>query len=191
MSKLYYYYGNMRSQKSMQLIATVHSFKEKGKKCLLFKPATDTREKRFVKSRALLTTYECTDLTKDTFEIVKMAQPHYVFIDEVQFASTEDINMLSRIVNELDIPVFAYGLLVDYRGQLFEGSKRLVELADTIREIKSICDRCDSKAKMHLLKVDGIPKFDGDGIFVGDLEFESLCVKCYTNIRKEEENEII
>jgi thymidine kinase len=189
MSKFYYYFGNMRSQKSMQLIATVHSFKEKGKKCLLFKPATDTREQRYVKSRALKTTYECTDLTQDTFEIVKMAQPHYVFIDECQFASKEDIDMLARIVDELQIPVFAYGLLVDYRGQLFEGSKRLVELADSIREIKSICDRCDSKAKMHLLKVDGQPKFDGDGIFVGDLEFESLCRKCYINIRKEGNNQ--
>ena len=180
--KLYFYHSVMNSGKSANLILQVHNLQSQGKKVLVLKPKLDTRDNGVIKSRALETFLEAHLIDDDTdiIDLVSMNYPDYVFVDEVNFLSPKHIDALAKLADDLLVPVFGYGLMVDYRGKLFEGSKRMVELADSIRELKSPCVHCSRKATMHLRKVNGGYVFDGESIQVGDIDtYESVCRKCY------------
>lgn len=182
MSKLYFYHSVMNSGKSAHIIMQVYNLRKQGMNVLVLKPKIDTRNVGVVKSRALETELEAVliDDSFDIFEYVKNENPDYVFVDEVNFLTKENVEDLARIVDELNISVFGYGLLVDYKTLQFEGSKRMIELADTIRELKSPCVKCGRKATMHLRKVNGQYVFDGESIQVGDIDtYECVCRKCY------------
>lgn len=172
----------MNSGKSANLILQVHNLRSQGKKVLVLKPKLDTRDNGIIKSRALETSLEAHLIDDDTdiIDLVGMNYPDYVFVDEVNFLSSKHVDDLAKLADDLLVPVFTYGLMVDYKGELFEGSKRMVELADSIRELKSPCVHCSRKATMHLLKVNGSYIFDGESIQVGDIDtYESVCRKCY------------
>lgn len=187
MSKLYFYHSPMDAGKSAHIIMQVHNLRSIGKKVLIFKSDIDTRDIGVIRSRALKTELESLYIKEDTdiFTHVKNARPDYVFIDEVNFLSKDKIDDLAKIVDVLNIPVFAYGLLVNYKGTQFEGSKRMIELADSIRELKTSCVKCSRKATMILRNVDGEYVFEGNPIQVGDTDsYQSVCRKCYMNTKK-------
>lgn len=185
-SKLYFYYGTMNSGKSAHLIMQVYNLREQGYKVLTLKPSLDTRNFFTIKSRALQTELPVVhiDDTMDVFSFIESVMPDYVFIDEVNFLTSEQVEQLAKVVDNLDIPVFGYGLLVDYKSTLFEGSKRMIELADTIRELKSPCMKCRRKATMHLRQIDGKYVFQGESIQVGDIDtYMSVCRVCYNKAK--------
>lgn len=187
-SKLYYYHSVMNSGKSAHIIMQVHNLRQQGKKVIIIKPVLDTRDKAVIKSRALETELDAFLISHnfDIFEYIKNCMPDYVFVDEVNFLSVYNVENLARIVDELNIPVFGYGLRVDYNGHLFVGSKRMIELADSIREIKSPCFKCGRKATMHLRKINNKYVFGGNPIQVGDMDsYESICRKCYMDAYNE------
>jgi thymidine kinase len=177
----------MNGTKSANLIMNVYNLKQHGKHVLVFKSSLDTRDSGIVKSRALPTTLKADVVRQNMngymYKRAKDELPKFVYVDEVQFMTKEQIEELSDIVDLLGINVICYGLLTDYRSQLFEGSKRLIELADSIREIKNQCQFCNNKATQNMLFENDIPVFEGNPIRIGDTEYKHVCRKCYKHIK--------
>jgi thymidine kinase len=142
MPKLYFRYGNMNSSKTTNLIMTAYNYRSLGKKVCIIKPLLDQRDEH-INSRVLgnlevdILLDECTVINKLPSDI------SCVLVDESQFLSEQNIDNLREI--SLVTPVICYGLRTDYRSKLFKGSKRLMEIADTIEEIKTICVNCTDK----------------------------------------------
>ena len=183
MAKLYFKYGAMGSSKTAQALITKFNYEERGMRVWLIKPAIETRDGEFVRSRIGLEARACLiekgcDL-KALFES-KTDAPDVIIADECQFFTSEQIDALRAIVDEKSIPVLAFGLRTDFRTELFEGSKRLFELADSISEIKTICV-CGRKATVNArLDGDGNVLTEGTQLFLGGNEsYTALCHKCY------------
>jgi len=192
MAKLVFYYGSMNSSKSAQLIMTLHNFRQQGKKAIAFKSAIDTRDVN-IHSRALNTEIEAIPIRETDvgrmFSLATLKQElnevDFIFVDEVQFLSPELVEELSDIVDRLGIDVICYGLLTDFKGNLFAGSQKLVELGDSVREIKNQCYHCKNKANRNMRLLDGVPVFDGEIVQVGAEEsYRSVCRKCYKELRE-------
>lgn len=185
-NKLYFYHGAMNCGKSASIIMQVYNLRMQNFKVMVMKPRMDNRNYGVVYSRAIQNGIEAFLIDEDTdiLESVKNESPDIVFIDEVNFLSSSQIDEISNIVDELNIPVYGYGLMVDYKSELFDGSKRMIELSNSVRELSSICVRCGLKAKMHLRKSNGEYVFEGNPIHVGDIdEYESVCRKCYKDCK--------
>jgi len=168
----------------MQLIAVAHNYEEQGKKAMIFYSALDTRygsgqvTSRAGISKPALPIHD----EVDVFAIVEAARPDCVLVDEAQFLSKAKVLELVRIVDDLDIPVICYGLLRDYRGELFEGSYNLVCYADKIEEIKTVCTYCNRKATRILKFKDGKPVYQGPQIEIGGNDmYKSVCRKHWYN----------
>lgn len=146
MAKLYFYYGAMGSSKSANALMAEYNYRERGQKVLLAKTNTDTRDgKNVIRSRIGLER-ECillSDICAMSDEEIK--EYDAVIVDEIQFAPARQIDFLAHIVDDLDIPVLCYGLRTDFQLNLFEGSERLLAIADEIKEIKTVC-WCGRKA---------------------------------------------
>ena len=185
MPRLYFKYGTMGSSKSAQALMCKFNYEQKGMKVLLVKPELDTRddgEERMVRSRIGLVS-KCKTISReqsfvDLFEEFKSQHGcDCIIVDEAQFCTTEQINQLKELTQQ--VSVLCYGLLNDFRCQLFEGSKRLVELADSLQEIKSVC-RCGRKSTVNARFVDGKCVDDGPQVFIGgDESYESMCYWCW------------
>jgi thymidine kinase len=120
------------------------------------------------------------DSATDMLRLAREAKPDCVLVDEGQFLSREQVVMLTRIVDQLDIPVIVYGLKNDYRNRLFSGSEALLLFADKIEEVKAVCWYCPKKATMLLKYKDGQPVGDGPQIEIGGNDkYISVCRKCY------------
>ncbi|MDO6628762.1 thymidine kinase [Bacillus cereus] len=189
MGKVYFYFSTMNGQKSAHAIMKIFSFRQQNKECLVFKPKSDTRDGAYIKSRALNTKIPATMVGEDEknkmYDLVRGLKCSYVFIDEVQFFSEEKIEELVRIADELDINIFCYGLLTDFKGVLFEGSKRLIECADSIREIVNSCPLCEKKATRNMRLLGGVPTFEGEVIQIGYEEsYKAVCRKCFNQFKK-------
>ena len=185
MPKLYFKYGTMASSKSAQALMCQFNYEQKGMKVLLVKPALDTRddeEERMVRSRiglkAKCHTISPTESFLDLFERASAhTKYHIIIVDEAQFCTKEQIDQLKQLTQR--VTVLCYGLLVDFRCQLFEGSKRLVELADSLQEIKSVC-RCGRKSSVNARFVNGKCVDDGPVVLIGgDESYESMCYWCW------------
>ncbi|GMA57231.1 thymidine kinase [Alicyclobacillus sacchari] len=184
MAKLYYRFGQMNASKSIQLLTVAHSYEEQGKRVTLFTPALDDRYGRGVIASRVGIAKQAIVVDDDTnlYEVVQCDPPDCVLVDEVQFLRAYHVRQLARIADDLDIPVIAYGLLKDYRNQLFEGSEAAILWADRIEEIKTICANpgCDRKATMILKFKDGKPVYAGEQIEVGGNDlYKSVCRKHY------------
>ena len=184
MKKLYFKFGVMGSSKSAQVLMTAFNYKQKGVNVLLLKHSMDNRDlknqKPVIASRIGLSS-ECELFNSETdlFNLVQQfPQSQVVIVDEAQFCSAKQIEQLKEVtLNE--IPVLCYGLKTNFKGELFEGSKRLLELAESIQEIKSIC-RCGGKATMNARIVDGFVATKGKEIQIGGDEiYESMCFACF------------
>jgi thymidine kinase len=175
MSKLYFKYGVMGSSKSAQALITKFNYEERGMKVVLYKPSTDTRS-REVSSRIGLKS-ECIPVEKD--DILNSILADVIIIDECQFLTTKQVDELREVVDKYNIPVICYGLRTDFQSHLFEGSKRLLEIADSIEEIKAMC-KCGRKAIMSARIVDGKVTKNGEQIDIGGNEkYVPMCHKCW------------
>jgi thymidine kinase len=183
MSKKKLFHGTMNASKSAQILMQIFNFERQGKTFLIFKPAIDTRDEDFVKSRALVDKRLATQIGSDDngkmYDIASKHKPDFIFVDEIQFFTKEQVEELSAISFKLKIPVFAYGLLISYTGELFEGSKRAIECGFTLHELKMQCDFCTEKSTHHLLYIDNKVVTTGEPIHVGDQEYKSACYECY------------
>jgi thymidine kinase len=182
MAKLYFRHGTVGSAKTLNLLAVAHNYRQQNKRVLLMKPSLDTRfGEATIRSRAgldaeadlLLRPDTCLDL--DDFRGLNCA-----LVDEAQFVSPAVIDQLRRITIELGVPVICYGLRTDFRGQLFEGARRLLEMADSIEEVKTTCAFCNRKAIMNLKHSNGVATIEGPSIDLGAEEkYFPACYVCY------------
>lgn len=179
MAKLYFRYSPMNSGKSLALLQAAHNYTERDMRVLLLTSAVDTRTGEGVISTRLgLSSPALTISTvQDIFAVdlaVQLEDISAVFVDESQFLSPDVIDKLSDIVDNHNIPVFCYGLKSDFKSELFPGSKRLMELADSISELKSIC-ACGRKAIMNARLGDS-----QEQIVLGtEDQYITVCRKCF------------
>jgi thymidine kinase len=186
-SQLVFRYSTMNAGKSMEIIRVAYNYKERNKKVLLFTAAVDNRygEGKITSRTGLSVNAHIID--DNVYEFVKKELPDVVIADESQFFSDYIINELARVVDELHIPVLCYGLRTDFRGKLFEGSKRLFELADKIEEIKTMCWFSDKKATMNIRVNNGKPVFEGEQVQIGGNEsYFPVCRQVYRKIKNGE-----
>jgi thymidine kinase len=183
MAKLYFRYSAMNAGKTTQLLQVKYNYEERGQHVLLLKPAIDQRdgEENVVSRIGLECKAYLTEADTDIFELTRnihLAKPlHCVIVDEAQFLRREQVTELCAVVDELNIPVIAYGLRSDFRGNLFPGSEALLALADSIEELKTIC-WCGKKAIMNTRLAGGRPVYEGEQIQIGGNEsYISLCRK--------------
>lgn len=187
MAKLYFRYGAMGSSKSAQALITKFNYEEKDMQVWLMKPAVDTRDgEGVVKSRIGLEApaYVVT-ADVDLFALFQKGEREKQFYDviiadEAQFFQPEQIDQLRDIVDTYNVPVFCYGLRTDFRTKLFPGSARLLEIADSITELKTVCS-CGSKAIVNArLDGEGHVITEGEQVMLGGNEsYEPMCYKCW------------
>lgn len=182
MAKLYYRYGTVGSAKTLNLLAVAHNYRRQGKNVILIKPELDTRfGKEKIKSRAgLEKTADILVKPDTTLDMKAFFNMSCILVDEAQFLSEYLVNQLREIVVSLQIPVICYGLRTDFKSRLFEGSKRLMELADSIEEVKCTCNFCNKKSVMNLKHVNGFATVEGPSVQLGCEElYFPVCYSCY------------
>ncbi|MCI7676571.1 MAG: thymidine kinase [Streptococcus orisratti] len=184
MAQLYYKYGTMNSGKTIEILKVAHNYEEQGKPVVIMTSALDTRDGYGIVSSRIGMRREAVAITDnmDIFNFIKNLpeKPYCVLIDESQFLSKENVYDLARVVDDLDIPVMAFGLKNDFQNHLFEGSRELLLLADKIEEIKTICQFCSKKATMVLRTENGKPVYEGNQIQIGGNEtYIPVCRKHY------------
>ena len=170
MAKLYFYYGAMNSSKTANALMTHFNYEEVGQKALLCKTEADTRDGALEMECILLKELEL--MTEEQIRAYDC-----IIVDEVQFATKEQIDFLSDIVDFMEVPVVCYGLRADFQNNLFEGSQRLIAIADTISEVKTVC-WCGKKATCNArYNKQGIVR-DGEQVFLGANDsYVALCRK--------------
>lgn len=182
MAKLYFRHGTVGSAKTLNLLAVAHNYRQQGKKILLMKPDLDTRfGKKQIKSRAGLETQADVLIVDETsLHNIDYRGISCILVDEVQFLSAKVIEELRRICLQHDIPILCYGLRTDFKSRMFEGSLRLMELADSIEEVKATCHFCNRKSIMNLKHVNGVATNEGASVDLGAEEkYFPTCYKCY------------
>ncbi len=185
MAKLFFRYGAMNSGKSTQLLQTAHNYEEREMKPIIVKPAVDTKAQTKISSRIGVEREVDLLLGKDDdlFQIVmdKYADSDCILVDEAQFLTREQADQCMKVVIGLDIPVICYGLRTDFQKNGFPGSTRLLELAHSIEEMKTVC-KCGKKAIFNARFVNGEFTIDGGQVAIDGQEnitYESMCGKCY------------
>ena len=200
MAKLYFRYGAMNSGKSTALLQAAYNYEERGQRVLLAKPEIDTKGASQIESRLGMTRevdflIGSDDDARALFAVHRQrirdevdeellpaapADVACLLIDEAQFLTPEQIDDLFRVAVLDGIPVLAYGIRNDFRTHAFPGSARLLAIAHTLEELKTIC-RCGRKAVFNGRKVDGRFVFDGDQVAIDGVAvtYESLCGNCY------------
>ena len=186
MAKLYYKYGTMNSGKSIEILKVAHNYEEPGKPVVIMTSSLDTRDELGVVSSRIGMRREAVPISEDMDILSYIAnlpvKPYCVLIDESQFLSKKHVYDLAKVVDQLKVPVMAFGLKNDFQNELFEGSKYLLLLADKIDEIKTICQFCSKKAIMVLRTENGKPVYEGKQIQIGGNEtYIPVCRKHYFN----------
>lgn len=182
MAKLYFRYGTVGSAKTLNLLAVAHNYRQQGKQVLVMKPDLDTRFGRErVKSRAGLETQaDVLIVDAASLQKVNFTDIQCILVDEAQFLSAEVIDVLRRITLDQNIPVLCYGLRTDFKSRLFEGSSRLLELADSIEEVKATCHFCNRKSILNLKHSNGVATNEGPSVDLGAEEkYFPTCYPCY------------
>lgn len=182
MAKLYFRYACMGAGKSIDVLKVAYNYEERGHNVLLITSGLDNRfgEGKIITRIGISKEAHTFSNETNILQLLKSLDyvPACVLIDEAQFLTKSQVDQLTEIVDKLDIPVICYGLRTDFRNQLFEGSNALLTLADKIEELKTICE-CGKKATCNMRTVDGKIATTGDQIFIGNLEYKSVCRKCY------------
>lgn len=184
MAKLYFRYGAMNSGKTTILLQTAHNYEERGMKVEVIKPQVDTKGGTSIVSRL--------NVSRDVDHLVPQNENLYeyyknkdkvncILVDEAQFLTPKQIDELMMIVVDLETPVICYGLRTDFQTKGFPGSTRLLEIAHTIEEMKTIC-RCGRKAMYNARMKNNNFIFDGGQVAIDGedlITYESLCPNCY------------
>ncbi|WP_349829431.1 thymidine kinase [Brevibacterium litoralis] len=200
MAKLYFRYGAMNSGKSTALLQAAFNYEERGQRVLLAKPRIDTKGDGRIVSRLGVTRpadllVDPQDDVEALFVDARTGTTHdslldspglpvrpvaCLLVDEAQFLSPDQVDGLMRIAVTEDVPVMAYGIRTDFRTRAFPGSARLLEIAHSLEELKTIC-RCGRKAMFNGRKAGGTFVFDGDQVAIDGttVTYESLCPTCY------------
>ena len=194
MSKLYFKYGAMNSGKSTILIQTAHNYESLGMKVLVMKPKTDKKGDNYVVSR-IGAKRKIDYFIEDGDNLYEFIRKYHknincLLIDEAHFLEAKQIDELLLIAAGLDIAVICYGLRCDFKLNAFEGGARLLEIADKLEEIKTIC-KCGHKATINVRKVNDNYVFDGNQVAIDGFEnvtYESMCPKCYFEIKNNVKN---
>lgn len=187
MAELIFYTGPMGSSKTAHALMTNFQYKEKGKNVWLIKPAIDTREdqvyqngravKTLVRSRVGITAWADAIQTDDHLRPPDGTTA--IICDEAQFLTASQVEELKMIADRDDIQVLCYGLRTDFRSQLFEGSKRLFELASVVKNIPVICD-CGNFAVVNAKIVNGAITTEGNQVDIGgDEKYRAFCYACW------------
>lgn len=182
MAKLYFRYGTVGSAKTLNLLAVAHNYRQQGKKILILKPRLDDRfGSKTVRSRAGLEQEADLLLGRDTkIEPALLRGLSCILVDEAQFLSAAMIGRLRGIASHRGIPVICYGLRTDFRAELFEGARRLFEIADSVEEIKTTCAFCNRKGIFNLKHRNGRATVEGPSIDLGAEEkYFPACHSCY------------
>ncbi len=186
MAKLYFRFGAMNCGKTISLLTVAHNYQENNKNVVIIKPSIDTKANNKLRTRV--------GMEKDVDILINYDgsfEKYYdewnnnascILVDEAQFLSEKQVEELWIASKMYDIPVICYGLRTDFKSQLFEGSKRLFELADEIDELVTICS-CGKRAKFNARFENGMFKTTGDSILIDgsvqNVEYRPLCGKCY------------
>lgn len=184
MAKLHFNYATMNAGKSIDLIRTAYNYEENGFKVLVLKPLVDTKDGDYVSSRVGLRRKVDYLVDGSVIELLKgkLDGIFCILVDEAQFLNKEQVEELYLITKVMDIPVIAYGLRLNFKGEMFEGSKRLIELGDELDEIPTICE-CGDIARMVGRKVNGEYVTLGSEVVIDGssevTEYVPLCGKCY------------
>ena len=192
MAKLYFKYGAMGSSKTAQALITKFNYEERGMRVWLIKPATDVRDGAETLSSRIGLSASCRAIDKS--EVISRVLDsetegiNVIIADESQFFTEKQIDELREIVNERDIPVLCFGLRTDFLTRLFPGSKRLLEIADELSEIKTMCE-CGKKATVTA-RIDASGKIVTAGrqvVLGGNDRYVAMCHKCFvTKVKKQE-----
>ncbi len=186
MSKLYFRYGAMGSGKTIDLLKVAYNYKERGQDVTLYTAEIDDRYGTGKITTRIGIQADALTFNKDTnfYRDIKKTdnKPACILVDEAQFLTKKQVIQLSDVVDFLDIPVICYGLRADFQMNFFEGSGALMEIADKIEEIKTICD-CGRKATINMRLIDGVPTTRGNQVLIGGNDsYKSVCRKCYKNL---------
>ena len=181
MAQLYFKYGAMGSSKSANALMARFNYEERGQKTLMVKPQLDTRDGDHMVYSRIGLKHPCVYFHEmQAMADEELQQYACIIVDECQFLTSGQIDQLRAIVNDYNIPVLCFGLRTDFQTKLFPGSSRLMELADVIEEIKTMCD-CGAKATVNA-------RIDGDGYIVtegaqvqlgGNDSYIAMCHRCY------------
>ena len=187
MAKMYFRYGAMNCGKTTVLLQVAHNYEEQGMNILLIKPSVDKKAGTKVSSRiGLERQVDLLLMPNETIKenlangTISFENLNCILVDEAQFLSKKQINELWVIAKMCDIPVICYGLKTNFKGELFEGSKALLEKSDTLEEASTIC-RCGNKARFNARLENGVYVTDGNEVAIDgiDASYEPLCGKCY------------
>lgn len=183
MAKLYFRYGAMNCGKTIHLLQTAHNYEENNMKPFVIKPSVDTKGGVTIVTRIGLK--RKVDLllkpNANIRELIDLTDIDCILVDEAQFLQPYQVEDLWKIAKLVDIPVICYGLRTTFKSKFFIGSKPLMELADELEELVTICS-CGAKAKFQGRKVNGEFVTDGDEVAidgVNHVTYEPLCGKCY------------
>jgi len=197
MAKLYFRYGAMNSGKSTALLQVAHNYEERGQQVLIAKPAIDTKGDSTIVSRLgvdrrvdfLVTPNDnlrelAHENSNNSLIIPGIKNLACLLIDEAQFLTREQVDQAFELAVLDGVPVLCYGIRTDFLTVGFPGSLRLMEMAHTLEELKTIC-RCGRKAMFNARKFDGEFIFEGDQVAIDGVQvtYESLCGVCYLNER--------
>ena len=191
MAKLYFKYGAMGSSKTAQALITRYNYEEKGMGTWLIKSGTDVRDGELI-LRSRIGLEARADVMKPETDIYALfARDHredcrVVIVDECQFMTEEQIEQLRAIVDDFSVPVLCFGLRTDFLTKLFPGSRRLMELADVIEEIKTMCD-CGAKGTVNArIDAQGYVVTEGEQVMLGGNDsYIAMCHRCYKQAIRE------
>ena len=196
MSKLYFRYGAMNCGKSTNLLQVAYNYEERGMRIIIIKPKSDTKGGNKIVSRLGITREVDMLINKEDniynnveAWIKQNSTLDCILVDEIQFLKSAHIDQLFEIAVKLGIPTICYGLRTDFQMKGFEGSSRLLLLAHSIEELKTIC-KCGKKALLNGRKINGKFIFEGKQVAIDDeddITYESLCPRCYFKLKEQYE----
>ena len=187
MSKLYFRYGAMNCGKSTALMQVAHNYEEKEKKVVVIKSSIDTKadsrlQSRIVIEREVDILIKPEESFEDYYDKWNKEEVSCILVDEAQFLTQKQVEELWIFVKMYDVPAICYGLRTNFKTELFEGSKRLLELSDEQEELITVCD-CGKRAKFNARFVDGAFATEGDSVVIdgafSNVEYKPMCGKCY------------
>ena len=185
MAKLYFFYGAMNSGKTTRILQCAYNYEEQGMKPIIMKPKVDTKGNEFIISRigAKRKVNYLIDPNENIYDVIveKYTNADLIIVDEAQFLSEKHVNQLMDAVIDLNIPIMCFGLRTDFKGNSFTGSRRLLDIAHELTEVKTICE-CGHKAMFNVRLIDGKVQTEGDSVAIdgeGKVTYTVACARCF------------